>query len=103
MKLPVKPVYSLIKLGAYIYGHFNLEEMSPLTAVKQLNIPVLFIYGSNDSIVPAAMSEELFKNCPEKKEKIIIYNADHANSAMTDYDKYQKSIITFLKKYVSLP
>lgn len=103
MNLPVKPVYSLIRLGAYIYGHFNLEEMSPLTAVKQLNIPVLFIYGSNDSIVPAAMSEELFKNCPAKKEKIIINNADHANSAMTDYKKYQKSIITFLRKYVSLP
>ena len=97
MKLPVEPIYSLIKLGAYIFGHFDLEEATALKAVKQLEIPILFIHGKQDSVVPVDMCKELYENCTSRKEIVLIDGADHANSAMTDYETYEKSVVSFLK------
>lgn len=96
MKLPVKPIYQLIKLGAHLFGRFDLEEAAALHAIERLDIPILFIHGSQDSIVPPAMGEALYEACKAKKERVLIEGADHANSAMTDYGTYEKAILQFL-------
>lgn len=102
MKLPVKPVYYFINWGAKLFGHFNLEETTALNAVKKIKVPVLFIHGNNDHIVPIYMCEELYENCAGRKEKVLIEGANHANSAMTDYETYEKAVMEFLKKQCKL-
>ena len=99
MKLPVKPVYVLVKIGAYLFGHFDLVEASSYQAVKRLNIPVLFIHGEQDSVVPVSMNHALYEACNGKKSRIIIEGADHANSALTDYEAYKKAVLEFLREY----
>lgn len=95
---PVKPVYLLINLGARLFGRFDLEEASPVQAVKKSNIPILFIHGEQDSIVPPLMNEELYESCAGKKERVLIEKADHANSALTDYKAYEKAVMEFMVK-----
>lgn len=80
MKLPVKPLYQLIKCSAQLFGRFDLESAAPLRAVSQSNIPILFIHGAQDSIVPVSMGEELYRACISKKEKVFIEGADHTVS-----------------------
>lgn len=99
--LPVKPLYRLINLSACIFGHFNLEEAAPLKAVEKLQIPTLFIHGEQDTVVPVSMNKELYKRCAGKKECILIEKADHANSAMTDFEAYETAVMGFLGKWVS--
>lgn len=96
MKLPVKTIYLFLKLGARLFGHFDLEEATALHAVEKLNIPILFIHGGQDSIVPPFMGEELYRACVGKKAWTLIEKADHANSAMTDYGLYEKSVLQFI-------
>lgn len=72
MRLPVKPLYQLIKCSAQLFGRFDLESAAPLRAVSQSNIPILFIHGAQDSIVPVSMGEELYRACISKKEKVFI-------------------------------
>ena len=98
MKLPVKPVYQLIKLGAYLFGHFDLEADTALGAVAKTNIPILFIQGEGDSVVPPSMGVELYEACKSPKELTMIKGADHANSAMTDYETYERVILRFIKE-----
>lgn len=50
--LPVSFCYALLHFGARIFGHFNLSESTALSAVKQTKLPILFIHGDHDSIVP---------------------------------------------------
>ncbi|MGN1179721.1 MAG: alpha/beta hydrolase [Suilimivivens sp.] len=97
LKFPVSPVYFLIKAGAHIFGRFNIEDASPLEAVKKLEIPILFIHGTQDSVVPVSMNEELYESCAGRKERVLIAGADHANSALADYETYRKAVIGFLK------
>lgn len=96
MKLPVKPIYFLVKMGARIFGHFNLEETTTVKAIGEVQIPTLFIHGKQDSIVPVSMCKELYESCGAKKECILIEGADHANSAMTDYETYEKAVMGFI-------
>lgn len=98
MKLPVKPIYRLIRLGAHIFGRFDIEEATALNAVGKLNIPILFIQGSLDSVVPVSMGEALYDACMARKERLFIEGADHANSAMTDYETYEKVILRFMEQ-----
>lgn len=97
MGFPVKSIYFLLKQGARLFGHFDLESAAPLRAVRKLKIPILFIHGEKDSIVPSVMGEELYKACTGKKEWALIAGADHANSAMTDYEAYEKAILRFME------
>lgn len=96
MRLPVFPFYNLIKLSAHIFGHFDLEEASPLDAVKTLTLPVLFLHGSLDSVVPLSMNDSLFTSCIAPKTRVIIPNADHANSALVNYSMYEDAIWSFV-------
>lgn len=98
MKLPVKPIYPIIKLGARLFGRFDLEAATALQSVRKLNIPILFIQGNQDSIVPPSMGKELYKACKVKKEYVLIEGADHANSAMTDYETYEKVVLRFVEQ-----
>lgn len=96
MKLPVMPVYWLVNLGARLFGQFDLEETTVLEAVSKLKIPVLFIHGKQDSVVPLSMNDALYESCTGRKERVLIEGADHANSAMTDFEAYEEAVMGFL-------
>lgn len=51
LKLPDTLIYPFIKLGAKIYGHFDLEEYTPLEAMKTCRIPVIFFHGESDAFL----------------------------------------------------
>ena len=78
MKLPAKLVYPFIKLGARIFGKFNLEEFSPYESVQK----------TNDNFVPHDMSVKLYNACTSKKKMVTIENASHGVSYLVDPDKY---------------
>lgn len=98
MRLPVKPLYFIIKMGARIFGKFDLEETTPVKAVARLDTPILFIHGSKDSVVPLAMNDKLYQSCVADKERVVIEGADHSNCAMTDYPTYEKTVKAFIER-----
>ena len=97
MKLPVNLVYPFIKLGAKMFGHFNLEETSPYDAVQKTNLPIIFYHGTIDEIVPHTMSEELYNVCSSSKKLVLVENATHGISFLKDPDLYINSLNEFFK------
>ena len=51
LKLPANLLYPFIKLGAKLYGHFDLEEYTPLEAMKTCKLPVIFFHGETDEFL----------------------------------------------------
>ncbi len=102
MKLPTALFYKLIRLSAKLFGKFNLEESSATNAVQNMSVPVLFIHGTEDSVVPLHMCEMLYEKCTSPKSKCLMEGADHANCAMTDYETYHNVIMNFLKTVLPL-
>ncbi len=75
--LPAGLLYPFVKLGARLYGGFDLEATSPMEAIRRCRVPVIFAHGDADGFVPCDMSRALFEACPTPKRLIIIPGADH--------------------------
>ena len=59
MKLPAKILYPFAKLGAKLYGHFDLEAADASEAVTHAKVPILLIHGEDDRFVPCSMSKKI--------------------------------------------
>ncbi len=95
--LPADIVYPFIRLGGKIYGHFDLEETSPVEAVARSKTPIIFIHGDNDDYVPHSMSVECFNACKAKKMLVTIEGAGHGLAYPVDPKKYVSSLASFEK------
>ena len=95
MKLPPSIIYPFIKLGAKIYGQFDLEETSPIEAVARSKTPIVFIHGDNDDFVPFDMSVACFNACNVSKKLVTIEGAGHGLAFPANQTKYVESLREF--------
>ena len=66
MHLPTTIFYPFVKLGALLFGHFNVDSASPIKSVKESKVPIIFIHGEKDMAVPVEYGKkysELYPNC----------------------------------------
>lgn len=68
------------------------QKFDSLTKVPQLQMPVLFIHGTADEVVPATMSEALYRAAPPAKSLFLVAGANHENDALTDPIGYRRAI-----------
>lgn len=96
---------------AEVVGHRRLLQLFPinwllterfdsLSKVRSLQVPVLFLHGSDDSVVPPEMSQQLYEAAPEPKQLFMISGADHVRIYQPGEQSYLKAIQRFVE---SLP
>jgi fermentation-respiration switch protein FrsA (DUF1100 family) len=95
MRLPAKIVYPFVKLGAKIFGKFDLEENSPMQAMSSCQVPVIFLHGDADDFVPWQMSVKLHEACQSKKKLVLIKGAPHGLAYPKDERGYLQAIKDF--------
>lgn len=84
-----------VDLWCGMCAHYRFKNASPLDAVRQARVPVLFVHGDADDYVPFAMQEELYIACTAKKSKTVIHGASHARSYFTDTPAYETALDVF--------
>ena len=98
MHYPVFPTFALVRLGGMLFGGFDIEEYSAVQAMEKCDIPVLFIHGDDDRFVPCDMGRENHRHCrAEGKKLLIVPNAGHGMSYMSDKRAYLGTVSEFLK------
>lgn len=95
MGLPAGISYPFVRLGARLFGHFNLEETSPVEAVKNAKVPVIFFHGEADEFVPCEMSKINYDACSSRKKIVTIAGAGHGLSFPVDPEKYLDDLREF--------
>ena len=95
MGLPSKLAYPFVRLGARIFGGFDLEGLSAVEAVKRATVPIIFFHGENDDFVPAQMSKENFDACASHKALITTPGAGHGLCYPVDPEGYLKALREF--------
>ena len=73
------------------------EKFSSITKVKKLQVPVLFIHGTADNIVPSYMTHQLYNYAPEPKKLFIVPQAQHFRIYKPGTDSYLRAIEKFIK------
>ena len=95
MGFPPKLCYPFIKLSARIFGGFDLEETTPMEALKKIKVPVIFFHGDTDDFVPCQMSWENYNACVAPKRMVVIPGAGHGLAYIMDPDRYLQEMAEF--------
>ncbi|MGL5693461.1 MAG: alpha/beta hydrolase, partial [Peptostreptococcaceae bacterium] len=96
-KVPFFPLYDLARLKIKRKFNFDFNKISPKDIIANSNIPVMFIHGIRDSIVPVWMSEDMYNSKKGPKDMIYIApNANHVKSYTVNKEEYKSKIKLFL-------
>jgi fermentation-respiration switch protein FrsA (DUF1100 family) len=95
LKLPPKLCYPFVRLGARIFGHFDLSASDAPAALKNCKLPVIFFHGEGDDFVPCCMSKVNFDACPSRKKLVTIPGAGHGLSYLVDPEGYLQAMREF--------
>ena len=95
MNLPPAIAYPFVKLGARIYGGFDLEAMPPIEAMKKCSVPVIFFHGDSDDFVPCDMSRANYDACTARKMLVTVPDAGHGLSYPVAPEKYLQALREF--------
>lgn len=98
MKLPADILYPFARLGARIFGKFNLDEFSPIEQVKKSKIPIIFFHGDADDFVPCEMSQRNFDACGTEKKLVIVKGAGHGLAFPYNEEYYLEEANKFFSK-----
>ena len=78
----------------------SISEAAPIDYVQNIRVPVLFIHGTADNLVPYHMMYQLYNNCGSNiKEKETFDDVAHASSKLADPNRYYNRIFKFLIQY----
>lgn len=95
-RIPEKLAYPFIRLGARLFGHFDLESSSALQAVGHAKVPILLLHGEDDRFVPCEMSEKILASCASPAWLCTFPGAGHGLCYIADRVRYEQAIVRFL-------
>lgn len=100
--LPKFPLMSMTDMLTKKFAGYGYNDVSTLNEVQKTKIPILFIHGDKDDFVPTYMSEKNYEACKSDKKLLIVKGADHAESYYLDHETYEKAVLEFVEKYVTV-
>lgn len=95
--LPEYPVMPCANFVCKIKTGVKISDAAPLDVVQNINVPILFIHGDKDALVPIEMMEKLYDKATSRKEKFVVEGAGHADSKRTNPNAYFDKVFTFLE------
>ncbi len=83
-----------------IFHHIDMRATDALDAVKKANVPILFLHGEKDRMVPLWMNEKLYQACGSEKERVVFPDATHIMSSSYYPEQYEQAVTSFAAKYL---
>ena len=77
------------------------QRFDSISKVPYLKVPVLFIHGTDDTVVPSRMSKKLYKKAPVPKKLSLIPKAGHFDVYKPGNSLYLQAIANFTKQIES--
>jgi len=100
IKLPFHYLRNIVIIRSELAAHFQAKDVSPLDVVPDIQIPILFIYGTDDHLINHRYSLMLYERKRDPKELFPIENARHNNAWQVAGEIYEKRILEFLGRYI---
>ena len=99
MGFPLFPIFYTTRLLVRLIAKFDMDY-SALDALKINTLPVLFIHGIADNLVPFYMGEQNYSVCQSEKYSLWIEKAGHGTSFLFENERCVKALEEFTSKYM---
>lgn len=95
--LPEYPIMPCANFVCSLKTGVKISDAAPIKVVDKIKVPVLFIHGDADKLIPIEMMTRLYDACAAPKDKFIVAGAGHADSKRTNPAAYFDKIFSFLE------
>lgn len=99
-----KPIIKGLDLFNKKTAGYSYKDTDVTKAVAKMNIPVLFVHGSEDELIPYGMSVRNYNICPMAsmdKELFIVKGSGHACNIVIDGEGYMQRVASFIERYMA--
>ncbi|MFD2679594.1 alpha/beta hydrolase [Bacillus seohaeanensis] len=100
LKIPADWLLPLANTTLKFREGYTLKDISPISVVKNIQKPVLFIHSSEDTFIPPEMTQKLYRKKQGPKELYIDFKGSHAQSYNFNPKQYEQVIDQFLTNFV---
>ena len=90
-----RAITAAIGFWSRVFAGYRLDEVSVPEIMKQNHIPVLFVHGTADSLVPVEMTVMAAENCQAEKHVLLVEGAEHGTGYLVENDTYKKLLRDF--------
>lgn len=91
--VPPKNLINAVDIAHRRIQGCSFDDLTPVKSVKNAKVPMLFIHGAEDNLVPCYMVKELYDACTsENKDILIVEGADHAQSYKVDKEAFEDKL-----------
>ena len=95
--LPEYPVMPFANFVCKIKTGIKISDAAPIDVIDKIKVPILFIHGDADKLIPIEMMERLFDKAVVLKEKFIVAGAGHADAKPKNPAAYFNRVFKFLE------
>ena len=96
LRLFAKEVDAIIRQKA----GFSMYEADGLASVAKARLPMMFIHGLDDDVVPSQMVFDLYNACNQEKQLFFVKEADHARALQEDKRAYLDVLKQFIDSHL---
>lgn len=93
-------VYPALKFINRIVSGFDLEKTDVRPHLERSRLPILFVHGMEDPLVPFAMGQELFEDYGAEKDCLFTPGLRHVETGYYALPQYEDKIDRFIAKYI---
>lgn len=94
--LPEFPIMTCVDIVSGIKTGVKVSEADSLKAISNIKVPVMFIHGTADTMVPPSMMERLYNACPTPKKCFVVEGAGHGDAMTVAGKQYWEIVFSFL-------
>lgn len=92
------PLVPLTGLWCRLIAHFRMKDADALSALRNANVPVLFMHGLKDDYVTVHHTIENSAVCASPHRVILFENAGHGACAASDPKRYANALHAFFEE-----
>ena len=97
--LPAFPFIPMSAVVTKLIAGFGIDECSTLDAMRKNRLPVLFVHGTADELVPSYMSVQNYEACVSEKTLFLAEGAAHGMSYLIKREECEKLLEDFLDRH----
>ncbi len=98
-KIPSPLVMPIADAFLKLREGYTLKDVSPITAINEIQNPILFIHSANDDFILADMTRSLYEQKQGPKQLFIATKGVHAQSLNENMKEYEEALDKFLVQY----
>ncbi|MFA6456994.1 MAG: alpha/beta hydrolase [Bacteroidota bacterium] len=101
MRLPWHFLRNIAMKRSEAIAGFKHREVSPLSAVSKIHVPIFFIHGIEDRFIKYQYTQELFVAANEPKELWFVAGANHSDIHQIGKKEYEERIVKFFVSHLT--